>query len=84
MNRLVVSALHVGVAGVLMLGLSACNRDANADGGVEAAAQQQGAASDGAKYARVVSVTPVREAASAPQQVCHDDGECADLCGVRQ
>ncbi len=72
MNRLVVSALHVGFAGVLVLGLSACNRDANADGGVGAAAQQQGAA-DGAKYARVTSVTPVREAASAPQQVCHDE-----------
>jgi len=72
MNRLVVSALHVGFAGVLMVGLSACNRDANADGGVGAAAQQQGAA-DGAKYARVTSVTPVREAASAPQQVCHDE-----------
>jgi len=71
MNRLVVSALHVGFAGALVLGLSACNRDANADGGVGAMAQQQGA--DGAKYARVVSVTPVREAASAPQQVCRDE-----------
>lgn len=73
MNRLVVSALHVGFAGVLVLGLSACNRDANADGGVGASAQQQGASADAAKYARVVSVTPVREAASAPQQVCHDE-----------
>nr|WP_233175252.1 glycine zipper 2TM domain-containing protein [Dyella sp. ASV24] len=71
MNKLVVSALHVGFAGVLAMGLSACNKDANADGGVGGVAQQ--GASDGAKYARVVSVTPVREAASAPQQVCHDE-----------
>ncbi|AHX12727.1 hypothetical protein CH75_05115 [Dyella jiangningensis] len=72
MNRLVASALHVGIGAVLVLGLSACNRDANADGGVGGTAQQA-AGQDGAKYARVVSVTPVREQASAPQQVCHDE-----------
>ena len=72
MNRLVASALHVGMGAVLVLGLSACNRDANADGGVGATAQQA-AGQDGAKFARVVSVTPVREQATAPQQVCHDE-----------
>lgn len=72
MNRLVASALHVGMGAVLVFGLSACNRDANADGGVGATAQQA-AGQDGAKFARVVSVTPVREQASAPQQVCHDE-----------
>ena len=71
MNRLVVTALHVGISAALVLGLTACNRDANADGGVGAMAQQ--GSSSGAKYARVVSVTPVREAAGAPQQVCHDE-----------
>ncbi|WP_243049312.1 glycine zipper 2TM domain-containing protein [Dyella sp. RRB7] len=69
MNRLVVSALNLGLGAALVFGLSACNRDANADGGVGAAAQSQ----DGPKYARVVSVTPVHEAPSAPQQVCHDE-----------
>jgi len=71
MNRLVHSALSVGISAVLAFGLSACNREANADGGVGGMAQQSGQA--GAKYARVISVTPVREAASAPQQVCHDE-----------
>jgi uncharacterized protein YcfJ len=75
MSRLVVSALNLGLGAALVFGLSACNRDANADGGVDATAQQgaQQGAQDSAKYARVVSVTPVREAASAPQQVCHDE-----------
>lgn len=71
MNKLVMTALHVGVSAALVLSLSACNRDANADGGVGAMSSQGG--QDGAKYARVVSVTPVREQASAPQQVCHDE-----------
>ena len=72
MNRLVASALHVGMGAVLVFGLSACNRDANADGGVGATAEQA-ASQSGPKYARVVSVTPVHEQASAPQQVCHDE-----------
>ena len=73
MNKLVASALHIGIGAVLVFGLSACNRDASADGGVGGVAQQQSAGQEGVKYARVVSVTPVREAASAPQQVCHDE-----------
>jgi uncharacterized protein YcfJ len=75
MSRLVVSALNLGLGAALVFGLSACNRDANADGGVDAAAQaqSQAATQNGPKYARVVSVTPVHEAASAPQQVCHDE-----------
>jgi uncharacterized protein YcfJ len=71
MNRLVASALHAGIGAVLVLGLSACNRDANADGGVGPMAQQ-GSAQASPKYARVVSVTPVHQQ-SAPQQVCHDE-----------
>ncbi|WP_243039950.1 glycine zipper 2TM domain-containing protein [Dyella sedimenti] len=73
MSRLVVSALNFGLGAALVLGLSACNRDANADGGVGAAPSAQAAAQGGPKYARVVSVTPVHEAPSAPQQVCHDE-----------
>lgn len=71
MSRLVISALNLGLGAVLAVGLTACNRDANADGGVGGMASQSAAA--GPKYARVVSVTPVREQASAPQQVCHDE-----------
>ena len=72
MSRLVVSALNIGLGAALVFGLSACNRDANADGGVGTAAQQ-GATQDGPAYARVVSVTPVRGAPSAPRQECHDE-----------
>lgn len=73
MSKLVVTALNLGLGAALVFGLSACNRDANADGGVDATAQPQAAAQAGPKYARVVSVTPVRQAPSAPQQVCHDE-----------
>lgn len=71
MSRLVISALNLGLGAVLAVGLTACNRDANADGGVGGMASQSAPA--GAKFARVVSVTPVREAASAPRQECHDE-----------
>jgi uncharacterized protein YcfJ len=73
MSRLVVSALNLGLGAALVFGLSACNRDANADGGVDATVQSQAAPQSGPKYARVVSVTPVRQAPGAPQQVCHDE-----------
>ncbi|MBT2116738.1 glycine zipper 2TM domain-containing protein [Dyella sp. LX-66] len=72
MSRFVISALNLGLGAVLAVGLTACNRDANADGGVGGTAASQSAAA-GPKYARVVSVTPVRDQASAPQQVCHDE-----------
>jgi uncharacterized protein YcfJ len=72
MSRLVVSALNLGLGAALVFGLSACNRDANADGGIGASASSQAAAQDGPKYAKVVAVTPVRQA-NAPQQVCHDE-----------
>jgi uncharacterized protein YcfJ len=71
MSRLVISALNLGLGAVLAVGLTACNRDANADGGVGGMAASSG--QSGARYARVVSVTPVREAASAAHQECHDE-----------
>ncbi|WP_266171577.1 glycine zipper 2TM domain-containing protein [Dyella subtropica] len=71
MSRLVISALNLGLGAVLAVGLTACNREANADGGVGGMASQSAPA--GAKFARVVSVTPVREEASAPRQECHDE-----------
>src|SRR5579859_6735840 len=43
MNKLVASALHISIGAALVFGLSACNRDASADGGVGGVAQQQSA-----------------------------------------
>ena len=74
MSRLKISVLNAGLGMALVLGLSACNRDANADAsanGPGGAAQASEPA--GPIYARVVSVEPVREAASAPRQECHDE-----------
>jgi uncharacterized protein YcfJ len=76
MSRLKISVLSVGLGAAMVLSLSACNRDANADvanspapGAAPAAAPEPA----GPKYARVVSVDPVREAATAAQQECHDE-----------
>lgn len=76
MNRLMVNALQVGIAAALAMGISACNRDASADAGLAngASSAQAGAAGDtGVKYARVVSVDPVRKTVNNPHQVCHDE-----------
>lgn len=64
MKRLMVNVLHVGVAAALAVSVSACNRDASADAG---------AAANGPKYAKVVSVDPVRQTVNTPKQVCHDE-----------
>lgn len=85
MKKLMVNALNVGIAAALAIGLSACNR--SADAGTQAAAAQAAsapapatapvsaapapAAPAGPQYAQVVSVTPVH-APTAPQQVCRD------------
>ena len=68
MNRLMVNVLHVGVAAALAAGVAGCNRDASADAGVAG-----DAAANGPKYAKVVSVDPVRETVNTPKQVCHDE-----------
>lgn len=73
MNRLMVNALHVGIAAALAMGMSACNRDASADAGVGNGTASGASADAGAKYARVVSVDPVRKTVNNPRQVCHDD-----------
>lgn len=79
MSRLKISVLNAGLGAALIFGLSACNRDANAD---VANAPAPGAAPSGQpiapaepagpKYARVVSVDPVRES-SEPRRECHDE-----------
>lgn len=86
MNRLMVNALNVGIAAALAVGLSACNR--SADAGTQAAqaaasaaapmpAQQQPAQQPaqpaGPQYAQVVSVTPVRSSGTASHEACRDE-----------
>lgn len=74
MNRLTVNVLNIAVAAALATGLSACNR--NADAGVSNASADAGASASadaGVKYAKVVSVDPVRSTVNNPKQVCHDE-----------
>lgn len=78
MNRLMINTLNVAIATALALSLGACNRNADAgpsngsaDAGISADA---GAAADsGAKYAKVVSVDPVRKTVNNPKEVCHNE-----------
>jgi len=74
MNRLTVNVLNIAIAAALAVGLSACNR--NADAGVSNASADAGASASadaGVKYAKVVSVDPVRSTVNNPKQVCHDE-----------
>ncbi|HXO99467.1 MAG TPA: glycine zipper 2TM domain-containing protein [Luteibacter sp.] len=82
MSRLKISVLNAGLGAALVLSLSACNRDANADvanapapaaAPVAAAEPPPPAEPAGPKYGRVVSVDPIRQAASSPQRECHDE-----------
>lgn len=63
MSRLHVTALNLGLAAAMTVGLAACNRDANADAAIGEA---------GSKFAKVVAVDPVRET-TQPKQECHDE-----------
>lgn len=72
MNKLTINVLNIAIAAVLATGVSACNR--NADAGVANGAADSGASADaGVKYAKVVSVDPVRSTSNNPKQVCHDE-----------
>jgi uncharacterized protein YcfJ len=91
MNRLMVKALAVGIAAALTVGVSGCNR--SADAGTSAAAPMSAATNapaddlaagnaatdvaragdNGVRYAKVVSVDPVRESVNNPKQVCRDE-----------
>ncbi|PWK92932.1 glycine zipper 2TM domain-containing protein [Fulvimonas soli] len=83
MNRLTVNVLNVGIAAALAMSLSACNREASADAGAAGATAAQESApapaaapaaeDSGPKYAKVVSVDPVRQTVNTPRQVCHDE-----------
>ncbi|WP_426703221.1 glycine zipper 2TM domain-containing protein [Rhodanobacter sp. Col0626] len=75
------NVLNIAIAAALATGLAACNR--NADAGANGAAATLSAdagtnagsasADNGVKYAKVVSVDPVRSTANNPKQVCHDE-----------
>lgn len=74
MNRLMVNVLNIAIAAALATGLAACNRNADAGTSNGSAALDVGSSADaGVKYAKVVSVDPVRSTANNPRQVCHDE-----------
>ena len=72
MNKLTIKVLNIAIAAVLATGVSACNR--NADAGVSNGAADSGASTNASvKYAKVVSVDPVRSTSNNPKQVCRDE-----------
>lgn len=80
MNKMMINALSIGIAAALTVGISGCNR--NADAGTSGATALSAAsvagdaaapADAGIKYAKVVSVEPVRKAADTSRQVCQDE-----------
>jgi uncharacterized protein YcfJ len=77
MNNLMTHVLKASIAAALVTGVSACNRSADAgatSGPADTAASADAGARDaGVKYAKVVSVDPVRTSVNNPKQVCHDE-----------
>lgn len=90
MNRMLVNALNMGIAMALTVGISGCNRDADAGIAGNLAPSAAGTvvgsnpanpspatpaarAAPSTQYAKVVSVTPVREATKVPKQVCSNE-----------
>lgn len=74
MNRLTVNVLNIAIAAALATGLAACNRNADAGvSGASADASASASADAGVKYAKVVSVDPIRSTVNNPKQVCHDE-----------
>lgn len=77
MNSLMTHVLKASIAAALVTGFSACNRSADAGASTgpadTAASADAGAQDAGVKYAKVVSVDPVRTSVNNPKQVCHDE-----------
>jgi uncharacterized protein YcfJ len=74
MNRLMGNVLNIAIAAALATGLAACNRNADAGpSGGDAALDAGSSADGGVKYAKVVSVDPVRSTSNNPREVCHDE-----------
>ncbi len=83
MNKTMINALSIGIAAALAVGISGCNRNADAGTSTGAAAVSStdaagesaaaATADTGVKYAKVVSVEPVRKATPTSRQVCQDE-----------
>ena len=74
MNKTMINALSIGIAAALAVGISGCNRNADAGTSAGAAISATTATADtGIKYAQVVSVDPVRKATPTSKQVCQDE-----------
>ena len=82
MNKTMINALSIGIAAALAVGISGCNRNADAGTSAGAAISSADAAGEsattatadiGIKYAQVVSVDPVRKATPTSKQVCQDE-----------
>jgi uncharacterized protein YcfJ len=58
MNRFITGVLVAGMAVAAVTGLSACNRNASAEG---------------PQYAKVVSATPIHQTVNHPRQQCHEE-----------
>ncbi|GAB3037575.1 MULTISPECIES: glycine zipper 2TM domain-containing protein [Oleiagrimonas] len=58
MNKFVTKALVASIAVATAGGLTACNRNASAEG---------------PQYAKVVSATPIKKTTNHPRQVCHNE-----------
>ncbi len=69
-DKLMVNAMHLGMMAVLVMGLSACDR--SADAGVANSSADAGAEA-AVTYAKVVSVDPVRSSSNHPREVCRDE-----------
>ena len=72
MNSLMTNVLKASIAAALVTGISGCNRSADA-GASSGTADTAASADAGVKYAKVVSVDPVRTTVNNPKQVCHDE-----------
>lgn len=85
MNSFALKTLTISLTAALTLGLAGCNRSADAGvatGAAPNSAQPVGAmaapvssdaSNGGPRYAKVVSVDPVRQSAGSPKEVCHDE-----------
>ncbi len=72
MNKMMARTLPLAIVAALVVGLSGCNREA--DAGVDNGTADMGVSADaGVKYARVVGVEPVRSSSNKPRQVCRDE-----------
>jgi len=69
MNKIMQGALVAGIAVVLGVGVSACNRNAGAEGNA-GSAQGNAAGAQGPQYATVLSATPIRKTYNNPKQEC--------------